>query len=145
MSEIFDQFDCDGLRILQSVQMLSHPDLPDGVGVIEISFLGCKVFVCIQDEYDTLLCTRTMPESHVGYTCSVSASFWEPILGKTLTDAWQMTSDRGYPDALQLRFRDHPNAGLYTTVQLYGEASQITITEFQAVRQYSVDPRHRQQ
>ena len=138
MSEIFNQFDCDGLRILQSVQMLAHPDLPTGVGVIELSFLDCAVFVCIEDEYDTLLCTRTRPESHVSYTCSLSAHFWEPILRKTLTDAWQMTSDRGYPDALQLRFRDQPNAGQYTTVQLYGEASQITITEFKAVRQYSV-------
>src|SRR5690606_29077989 len=112
------------------------PDLPTSVGIIELSFLDCTVFVCIQDEYDTLLCTQTKPESHVSYTCSLSASFWEPLLRKTLTDAWQMTSDRGYPDALQLRFRDQPNAGHSTTVQLYGEASQITITEFRAVRQY---------
>ncbi|MBL0159766.1 MAG: hypothetical protein IPP47_22060 [Bryobacterales bacterium] len=56
------------------------------------------------------------------------------MLGKTLTDAWQMTSDRGYPDAVQLRFRDLANEGPYTIVQLYGEASQITIAELKVVR-----------
>ena len=115
--------------------MFAHPDLLDGIGVVELCFHDWKVFVCIDDEYDTLIFTNTMPESHSSYTHALKASFWDAVLGKALTDAWQMTSDRGYPDALQLRFRDLPNAGPYTTVQMYGEASQIVLTELKVVRE----------
>lgn len=139
MGQEFDQFDCESVRILKGVEMLSHPDLPAGVGVIEISFPDCNVFICIEDAYDTLLCTRTMPASHNEYTCRVASSFWDSIIGKTLTNAWKMTNDRGYTDAIQLRFRDLPNAGEYTLVQLYGEASQITLTELKVVRGSSLD------
>lgn len=131
----FNQFDCEKVRILESVRMFAHPDLSNGIGVVELCFSNCKVFVCIDDEYDTLIFTNTMPESHSSYTHALKASFWDGVLGKALTDAWQMTSDRGYPDALQLRFRDLPNAGPYTTVQMYGEASQVVLTELKVVRE----------
>lgn len=139
MSQEFNQFDCKRVRILEGVKMFAHPDLPHGIGVIELSFPDCKVFVCIEDEYDTLLCTNTMPESHSGYTRALAASFWDKVLGRALTNAWQMTNDRGYPDAFQLRFRELPNAGPYTIVQMYGEASQIVLTELKVVRESSFE------
>ena len=135
MTQEFDQFDRAISTALSEVKMFAHPDLSNGIGVIELSFPDCKVFVCIGDEYDTLICTNTMPESHSSYTHALTASFWDGVLGKALTNAWQMTNDRGYPDALQLRFRDLPNAGPYTTLQMYGEASQIALTELMVVRE----------
>jgi hypothetical protein len=131
----FDQFDRAISTTLNKVKMFAHPDLPNGIGVIELSFLDCRVFACIDDQYDTLVCTNAMPESHSGYTHALPASFWDGILGKALTNAWQMINDRGYPDAIQLRFRDLPNAGAYTLVQMYGEASQIALAELNVVRE----------
>ena len=49
-----------------------------------------------------------------------------------------MTNDRGYPDAIQLRFRDSPNLGAYTIIQCYAEASQITLNELKEVRETSI-------
>ena len=83
----FDQFDCATAAILREVKMFAHPDLPNGIGVIELSFPDCKVFVCIDDEYDTLTCTNTMPETHSIYTHGLAASFWDGILGKAFTNA----------------------------------------------------------
>ncbi len=130
----FDQFDCAISTTLNAVKMFAHPDLPKVPGLIELSFNECVVFVCIDIEYDTLTCTNTVPESHSRYTHALTASFWDGILGKALTNAWQMTNDRGYPDAIQLRFRDLPNEGPYTIVQMYGEASQIVLTELKVIR-----------
>jgi hypothetical protein len=135
MTRKFDQFDCAISTTLNEAKMFAHPDLPNGIGVIELSFPDCKVFVCIEDEYDTLICKNALPESHSSYTHVLTGSFWDGVLGKALTNAWLMTNDRGYPDALQLRFRDLPNAGPYTTLQMYGEASQIALTELMVVRE----------
>lgn len=135
MSKQFDQFDRAISTTLKEVKMFAHPDLPNEIGVVILSFPECRVFICIDDEYDTLICTNAMPDSHSGYTQTLTVSFWDGILGKALTNAWQMTNDRGYPDAVQLRFRDLPNAGPYTTLQMYGEASQITLTELKVVRE----------
>lgn len=135
MTQQFDQFDRAISTTLREVKMFAHPDLPKDIGVVELRFSECTVFVRIEDEYDTLVCANTMPESYSAYTRSLSSSFWDGVLGKALTNAWQMTNDRGYPDALQLRFRDLPNAGPYTTLQMYGEASQITLTELKVVRE----------
>lgn len=133
----FDKFDRAISTTLKGVKMFGHPDLPGGVGVIELSFSDCKVFLCIEDEFDTLLCTSILPASHSGYTHRLDPSFWDGTLGKALTNAWQMTNDRGYRDAIQLRFRDQPNAGSYTTVQMLGEASQISLSELKVVREKS--------
>jgi uncharacterized protein DUF6334 len=141
MSQEFDQFDRAIATTLSEVKMFAHPDLPNGIGVIELSFSDCKVFICIDDEYDTLTCTDAVPESHSGYTYALAASFWDGVLGKALTNAWRMTNDRGYPDAFQLRFRELPNAGPYSILQMYGEASQITLTELKVVRAYSLEPK----
>ena len=135
MTRQFEQFDRAISTTLKEVKMFAHPDLPKDIGVVELQFSKCTVFVCIEDESDTLVCANTMPESYAGYTRSLSSSFWDGVLGKALTNAWQMTNERGYPDALQLRFRDLPNAGPYTMLQMYGEASQITLTELKVVRE----------
>ena len=140
MMRQFDQFDRAISTTLRAVKTFAHPDLPKDIGVVELQFSECTVFVCIDDEYDTLICTNTMPESHSSYTHALTASFWDGVLGKALTNAWQMTNDRGYPDAFQLRFRDLPNAGPYTTLQMYGEASQITLTELKVVREARQEP-----
>lgn len=134
MSQEFDQFDRAISTTLNEVKMFAHPDLSNGIGVIELSFSESRVFVCIDNEYDTLICANTMPESHSTYTQVLTVSFWDEVLGKALANAWQMTNDRGYPDAIQLRFRDLPNAGPYTILQMYGEASQIVLTELKVVR-----------
>jgi len=119
--------------------MSAHPDLPAGIGVIELRFANCAVFVCIEDEYDTLTCANALPPTYSDYTHRLDASFWDGLIGKSLTNAWLMTNDRGYPDAIQLRFRDLPNAGNYSVVQMYGEASQIVLTEFGIVRRCSFE------
>ena len=139
MTKEFNQFDSDQIRTLQRVRMFAHPDLPERIGVIELSFPELTVFVCIEDEYDTLACSNSLPPTHSEYTLRLDASFWDGLLGKSLTNAWLMTNDRGYPDAIQLRFRDLPNAGNYSVVQMYGEASQIVVTEFGVVRRCSFE------
>ncbi len=138
MTSEFDHFDNVIATALEDVRMFSHPDLPNGIGLVELSFVGGKVFLGIEDEYDTLLYSRAMPESHHSYTLRSSSSFWSPILGRSLVGAWQMTNDRGYSDAIQLRFRERANAGPYTIIQMCGEASQITLTELKEVRELSI-------
>jgi hypothetical protein len=54
MIEEFDQFDCAMATPLQEIRMSAQPDLPNGIGVIELRFANCAVFVCIEDEDDTL-------------------------------------------------------------------------------------------
>jgi hypothetical protein len=119
--------------------MFAHPDLPECIGVIELSFPGLTVFVCIEDEYDTLACTNVLPPTYSEYIVRLDAGFWDTLVGKDLTNAWLMTSDRGYPDAIQLRFRDLPNAGNYSVVQMYGEASRIVLTQITVVREWSFE------
>jgi Family of unknown function (DUF6334) len=130
MSENFYQFDCAIGSTLSSAEIFSHPDLPGTAGVVVLRFRDCHVFICVNDEDDTLRCSRVLPPSHASYSLQMSTSFWERLLGKTLTNAWQMTNDRGYPDGVQLRFRDSPNAGEYHIVQMIGEASQIALFQF---------------
>jgi hypothetical protein len=108
--------------------MFAHPDLPRGVGVVVLSFASCQVFVCVDDQNDSLICTRAMPESHSDYLVSLPSTLWERVVGKTLTNAWLMTNDRGYRDAMQLRFRDLPNTGAYTIIQICVAASQMSIS-----------------
>jgi hypothetical protein len=141
MSQQFDQFDCDEVRLLTGVNMFAHPDLPGGIGLIELAFSECTVFVCIDEEFDSLICARTRPMSHRDYTLPVFSSFWDLLIGQALTNAWLMTNDRGYEDGIQMRFRNLPNAGAYTIVQLYGEASQIALTELKPARKYALGER----
>ena len=138
MSEIFDQFDESIATNLVAVRMWAHPDLPNGIGLIELSFATGQVFIGIEDEYDTLLCSRVKMESHGSYTCPIPSPFWDPLVGKSLVGAWKMTSDRGYPDAIQLRFRERANSGPGMIIQLYGEASQITLSDLKEVRRASM-------
>lgn len=135
MTPEFTQFDSQTVRILEAVGMFAHPDLPDAVGVVRLRFREREVFICVGDEHDTLTCANTLPQSHSSYSVPLATSFWAPLIGKALTNAWLMTSDMGYPDALQLRFRELPNAGPYTTVQMYAEASQIVLTELKVMRE----------
>ena len=134
MSRNFDQFQFDDVPILETVRMFAHPDFADGVSMIEMYFTTGRVFIAIDQDTDNLICSRTLPEVGAPYTIRLPARFWDPIIGKSLTTAWQMTNDRGYPDAVQLRFRALPNEGPYTIVQLYGEASQIIVSEVEEIR-----------
>lgn len=138
MNQEFDHFDAAMATELEGVRMFSHPDLPDGIGLVEFSFRGGKVFVGVEDEFDTLLFARMLPEAYLSYTCPCQSPFWNSFVGKSLVGAWQMTNDRGYPDAMQMRFRELPNAGAYSVVQMYGEASQITLVETTPVREISI-------
>ena len=138
MNNEFSHFDDAMATELKQVKMFSHPDLPNGIGLIELYFLGGAVFVGIEDEYDTLLCSRTRSDSYDLYTFPCASSFWNSIVGRSLVGAWYMSNDRGYADAIQLRFRELPNDGPYTIIQLYGEASQITLSELKEVREASI-------
>ena len=138
MKQEFDYFDTAMATELEQVRLFSHPDFPDGIGLIELSFRGGKVFIAVEDEFDTLLCSRAFPVAYLSYTYLGQSSFWDSFVGKSLVGAWQMTNDRGYPDAIQLRFREIPNAGTYAVVQMYGEASQITLVETAQVREVSI-------
>lgn len=130
MSGNFDQFDCAIGSPLAGAEMFSHPDLPGSPGVVVLSFPSCHVFICVHDADDTLSCSNELPLSHKSCSLQVPASFWQLLLGKTLTNAWRMTNDRGYSDGIQLRFRDSPNAGEHYIVQMIGEASQIALSQF---------------
>lgn len=134
----FDQFDEVMTTALERVRHFAHPDLPNGIGLVELCFMKSKVFIGIEEEYDTLLCSKLSPESHAPYNCSRPNSFWESVIGWVLVGAWLMTNDRGYVDAVQLRFRELANEGAYTVVQLYGEASQITLAQFRESRRSSM-------
>ncbi len=138
MNQEFDHFDVAMATELDRVRMFSHPDLPNGIGLIEFSFRGGKVFVAIEDEFDTLLFSRMLPKASLSCTYPFQSPFWDSFVGKSLVGAWQMTNDRGYTDALQMRFRELPNAGSYSVVQMYGEASQITLVETTPVREVSI-------
>ena len=138
MSQDCDPFDFDDVAILEIVRMFAHPDLPNGVCLIELSFTEGQVFVAVDDRTDDLICSRTLPE--VGFACRrpFPTSFWDPVIGLSLITAWQMTNNRGYRDAVQLRFRARPSEGPYTLVQLYGEASQIVLGEVKEIRRASM-------
>ena len=138
MSQEFDHFDAAMATELDRVRMFSHPDLPDGIGLIEFSFRGGNVFVTVEDEFDTLLSSRMLPKASLSHTRPCQSSFWDSFVGKSLVGAWQMTNDRGYPDGIQMKFRELPNAGAYSIVQMYGEASQITLVEITPVREVSI-------
>jgi hypothetical protein len=132
----FDQFDAKEARSLIRVRMLADTDLPNWPGVIELAFDEFAVFVCVETEFDTLLCTRALPESYGrSHTVVMPATFWCPVIGWTLTDAWQMRNDRGYLDAIQLRFREHPNEGSYRHIQLWAICSSILLQEFKVLRE----------
>jgi hypothetical protein len=132
----FDQFDAERSRSLTHVRMLSDPDLPNWPGVVELAFDEFTVFVCVEPEFDTLLCTRNLPESYRrSYPVVMPLSFWKTVIGWTLVDAWQMRNDRGYADAIQLRFREQPNAGPYRHIQLWAICSSIRLLEFQILRE----------
>lgn len=132
----FNQFDADESRNLKHVRMFSDPDLPNWPGVIELAFDEFIVFVCVEPEFDTLLCTRTLPERYGrSHTIAMPATFWDVVLGWTLADAWQMKNDRGYTDAIQLRFRELPNSGSFRHIQLWAICSSIRLTEFHVLRE----------
>jgi hypothetical protein len=111
-------------------RMFCHPDLPSGVSVVELSFAPATVFIMVDEQSDALISIRTVQEDLVRPDRLLSSEFWDPVVGKILVGVWFMTNDRGYLDAMQLRFREQPNAGAYSTIQLNGEASQISLAEF---------------
>lgn len=132
----FNQFDATESRKLNCVRMFSDPDLVNWPGVVELLFDEFTVFVCVETEDDTLLCTRQLPDSFARiYTVEIPATFWDPVMGWTLTEAWQMTNDRGYVDAIQFRFREEPNSGEYRRLQVMAICSSIQLEELQSIRE----------
>jgi hypothetical protein len=132
----FDQFDAETSRSLRGVRMLAHSDLPNWPAVIELMFDEFTVFLCAEPDYDTLLCTRELPDSYrKGYVVVLSAAFWDPVIGWNLAWAWQMRNDRGYVDALHLQFSQQPGAGPHRHIQLWVVGSAIRMMEFQVVRE----------
>jgi hypothetical protein len=89
-SGAFDQFAAEESRTLVAARMLADPDLPNWPGVVELGFDEFSVFVCVETEFDTLLCTRTLPESYRrSHIIEMPQGFWDELIGWTLTDAWQ--------------------------------------------------------
>lgn len=132
----FDQFAAQETRRLVAVRMRSDPDLPRWPALVELTFDEFTVYVCAEPQIDTLLCTRTLPGSYsCNYPVELPTTFWNGLIGWTLTDAWQMKNDRGYLDAIQLWFRQQPNAGRYRYVQLWAICSSVRLFEFQVRRQ----------
>jgi hypothetical protein len=112
---------------------------PNEVALVELCFDGFSVLISVENADDTLVCARrleSLPEPHrVAYPHPLSTDFWDHPIGQTLVSAWQMTDDGGYPDAIQLRFRQKPNEGDYATINLEAVASAIVLSEFNVVRQ----------
>jgi hypothetical protein len=140
VSEGFSPFSFDGvdMPVLEKAKMHAHPDLPEEVGLIELSFTEGGVFIAVDSDTDNLICSTSLPGAGAECTVPLPASFWDPLLGQALTNAWHMTNDRGYPDAVQLRFRALPNEGPYTTIQMCGLASGIAICEVKEIRHWSM-------
>ena len=131
----FDQFDAEDSRRLTGARIFADPDLPNWPALVELDFDEFTVFVCLEPEFDTVLCTRRLPESYRQvYTAMMPALFWESFVGWTLTDAWQMRNDRGYLDAIQLRFRERPDGGAYRYVQLWSICSSLRLLELEVIR-----------
>lgn len=133
MTEIFDQFDFDstadlGASILRDVTTYVDPSLPNCVALVKFSFGAADVFVGIEIDEDTLACSREM-HGEYRHCLILTSPFWAPFVGRHLMNAWQMRNEKGRIDAYQLRFREKASEGQYSIVQLYAEASQITISE----------------
>jgi len=111
MSQDFDQFDFDDVAVLKMVRMFAHPDLTNGVGLIELIFSEGTVFVAVDASTDNLICSRVLPE--VGKACTrlFPTSFWDPIIGKFLTTAWQMTTIVGIRTLFNCGFAIVPMKG----------------------------------
>lgn len=132
----FNQFDARESRRLREARVFSNPDLPLWPAVVQLTFDEFSVFVCVEPEFDTLVCSRELPDSYQrSASVMIAASFWDSVLGWTLADAWQMRNDRGYMDALQLRFREYPDKGAYRHVQLWAFCSSIRLLEFHVARE----------
>ena len=134
-NEEMDQFEGAISTVLKGVRMLCDPDLPRAVGVIELEFESASIGVWVDGKDDTLVCTGNRPDSCCG---ELPITFWSPIIGMSLVQVWSMTNDRGYRDGFQMLFRAQASEGPYRTIQLYGEASQITVSEHAITRQVSI-------
>jgi hypothetical protein len=118
--------------------MSGHELTRNEVGAIELQFSEFAVSICVDPASDSLTCIRNgrhPPNSEFRHP--IAARFWAPLMGQTLTDAWQMVNHRGYWDSLQLEFRDSPEAIRRTIVQLYAEGSQISLLELGVMRSES--------
>jgi len=83
MADQFDAFESDDVPILQRVLMFGPEDAPDTV-VVELRFNDFGVFICVDQDDDTLLCTRTPPEAYLtGNRRVVSSTFWKGVEGKS--------------------------------------------------------------
>lgn len=132
ISEQFDQFDAQESRRLREVKMFAHPDLPDHAAIGELTFDEFRVFVWVEADWDSLACSRSVPASFLDeHSVALPTTFWEPVLGWELTNAWLMKNDRDYLDAIQLRFREHASEGPYRIVQLWAVASSLKLLNLQ--------------
>jgi hypothetical protein len=129
----FDQFDARDLCQLTKVRMFAHRDLPKWPGLVELSFTEFPVYIRIEPNDDTLTCARQLsPSLKEEYSQPIPDVFWERVIGKHLTNVWQMINERGRLDAIQFEFRDSPNEGSYVTIQAYAIGSHIRLTELRA-------------
>lgn len=136
MTDQFDAFESDDVLILQRARMFGPHDALETL-VVELSFNEFSVFVYVDTADDTLLCARLRPESYMTeHSRLVTSTFWTPLEGRALTDAWQMHNDRGYRDAIQLRFRESASEGAYTIVQLTAVASRIIVSQLEIAREH---------
>ena len=130
----FNQFDSVISTPLRDIQFFAHPDLPEAIGLVNLVFETGIVLIQIETEFDTLSLSTRFEESHQTFTIKLGIGAYRSILGKILVNAWKMTNDRGYFDSIQLRLRENAiNAGSYTYLQFYAEASQIAITQLKSL------------
>jgi hypothetical protein len=135
MSRVSDPLESADLRVLRGVEVFGCSALPNVAGLVILDLSHLTVFILVESDDDTLVCSRELSDRHrVEYNVPIATTFWTPLLGQTLTTVWRMTADRGFPDALQLRFRTFPNDGDYTIVLLEAVASEIVQSELRVVR-----------
>lgn len=132
----FDQFDTEEPAVLQDVKMWSHVTTPNWPGRIVLDFGRFSVSIRVEADNDTLVLRRADELLDAEHTVPLRSDFWEPLIGWTLANAWQMTSDRGHTDAVQLRFREHVASGPYATVQFWAVCSSIELVELVSARAY---------
>ena len=109
--------------------MFADRSLPGGVCLIELTLNDELVVIYVEPEDDTLRVIRKLPQPYSSDAYLLSADFWQPLIGKLLIQIWTMINETGYVDAIQLKFQAPDNVDSVTMVQMYGEASQISIVE----------------
>jgi hypothetical protein len=112
--------------VLTDVVVPAHPDLPDAIAALVLSFNERDLAILVNAKDDTPICTSTKSADLQNYVHRIPPPIWIRAKGKMLTAAWKLINDRGYEDAVQMEFRDREGHAP-VTIQMVAAASQVSL------------------